>query len=247
MIETLQAIPGLPVIALAVLAAGLVYGFAGFGAALIVMPLATIYLDPLIVIAAFSLSALSSLVTVVPGALRDAHIPAVSTMVLTSWLGIPLGLFLLTSVDVTAVRWAVSAIVAGTLVTLIAGWRYQGSPGPRAWVGIGGLVGVMGGSTGLNGPALALFQLSGPDGAAQSRANTIVVLTLNSLAMMPLMALQGLLTREALVLGAALFPVYACGTWVGKQLFNPARVGLYRRTAYTIIAAAAVVGLPIWN
>jgi uncharacterized membrane protein YfcA len=63
------------------LIAGLVYGFAGFGSALIFMPLATLVVSPPVAVAAFSMSALASLVTVVPGAWKAADRPTVLTMI----------------------------------------------------------------------------------------------------------------------------------------------------------------------
>jgi uncharacterized membrane protein YfcA len=73
--------PGLPFVCLVSLIAGLVYGFAGFGSALIFMPLATLFIAPATAVAAFSMSALASLVTVVPGAWKVADRPAVLTMI----------------------------------------------------------------------------------------------------------------------------------------------------------------------
>jgi preprotein translocase SecF subunit len=73
--------PGLPFVCLVSLIAGLVYGFAGFGSALIFMPLATLFIAPATAVAAFAMSALASLVTVVPGAWKVADRPAVLTMI----------------------------------------------------------------------------------------------------------------------------------------------------------------------
>lgn len=231
----------------AALAAGTVYGFAGFGAALVFMPVAVVFVDPLMAVAAFSVSALISLVTVVPSAWKQAQKPAVGTMLVASWVAAPFGLWVLANADVTVARWAVSVVVLVTLVALVAGWRYQSRPGRRTWSGVGLGVGFLGGSTGLNGPILVLFQLGGQDSVEQSRANTACVLTLNSLGLMPLMALQGFLTSQAIWLGAVLLPLYGIGTLLGRALFRPQRVHLYRITAYTLIAAAGVAGLPIWT
>jgi uncharacterized membrane protein YfcA len=66
--------PGLPYVCLVSLVAGLVYGFAGFGSALIFMPLATLFVSPPVAVAAFSMSAMASLVTVLPGAWKAADL-----------------------------------------------------------------------------------------------------------------------------------------------------------------------------
>ena len=61
--------------------AGIVYGFAGFGAALVFMPLATTVVDPAVAIAAFSVSALASLVTIVLQAWPNVDIKETVTLI----------------------------------------------------------------------------------------------------------------------------------------------------------------------
>lgn len=229
------------------LLAGAVYGFAGFGAALIFMPLAIMVVAPEVALAALSISAISSFVTLVPGAWKVADRRAALTMLGTAVVFIPLGLWILVSVEIAGLRWAVSVIALATLAVLVAGWRYRGTPGPAAWVSVGAVVGTMGGSTGLNGPALILFQLGGQDEAARTRANTIIVLTCSGLAYLPFLALSGVLSADGLVAGASQLIPYGVGTLLGRRLFNPGREGLYRRVAYWIIGVAGVMGLPIWS
>lgn len=229
------------------LIAGTVYGFAGFGAALIFMPLAIMVVDPAVALAALSISAISSFVTLVPQAWTEADRRATLTILAAALLFIPAGIHVLHTTDVTAIRWAVSAIALVTLAALVAGWRYRGTPGPPAWLAVGAAVGFMGGATGLNGPALILFQLGGQDAVARTRANTLIVLTCSGLAYLPFLALSGALSQAGLIAGLSQIVPYGLGAVMGRRLFNPGRAGLYRRVAYAIIAAAALLGLPIWT
>lgn len=233
--------------AMASLLAGGVYGFAGFGAALIFMPLAVMVVEPVIAVTAISVSALSSFVTLVPRAWKEADRRAVLTMLGAAFCFVPLGVWVLRVSDPVILRWAVSVIAMITLAALVAGWRYQRAPGVPAWLAVGSGVGFLGGSTGLNGPLLILFQLGGQDEVARTRANTILVLTLSSLSYLPIMALQGAVTREGLVAGAAQLLPYGVGALIGRQLFNPGRERLYRNVAYLIIGLAVLLGLPIWG
>ncbi len=229
------------------LIAGLVYGFTGFGAALIFMPVALLVVDPVVAVAGFALAGLGAMATVVPQAWPQADKRAALTMLAAAVALEPVGVWVLRTTDPTALRWAVSAVVLGTLAALLSGWRYRQSPGLPAWLGVGAGVGFLGGSVGLNGPVLVLFQLGGPDAAARTRANAIVVLSLSTLALLPIMALQGVITRETVLLGLVLLPIYALGAYLGRRLFNPGRAGLYRGTAYLLIGAAGIMGLPIWG
>lgn len=240
-------VPGLGSLVVLVALAGLVYGFAGFGSALIFMPLATTLISPILAVACFSLVALTSAFTVLPGAWRQADRRAALTMLGAALCLTPLGIWVLRTTDVSLLRWAVSAVVLTTLVVLLTGWRYRHAPGLATRLAVGGGVGFLGGSTGLNGPVLVVFQLGGPDDVARTRANTIVVLTLSGLSYVPIMAAQGALPPEAIPLGLILALPYATGSLLGRALFDPARAGLYRGVAYAIIGVAGVVGLPLWS
>lgn len=241
------ATPGLPWIIAVTTLAGLVYGFAGFGAALIFMPVATVFVPPALAISSMALIALASFVTVVPQAWAIVDKRQAVTMVAIAAATIPFGLWVVRIVDPLALRWALSAFVAATLLALLTGWRRTGPDTPMARAAVAGVSGFTGGAVGINGPVVVLFHLSGQASAAEARAETIVFLSLSGFLVLPMMALQGLLPPSAIALGLLLLAPYAAGSLAGRWLFRPERSVLYRRVAYTIVGLALVVGLPIWT
>jgi hypothetical protein len=135
-----------------------------------------------------------------------------------------------------------------TLAALLAGWRVPVGAGLGARLGIGALAGLTGGSTGLNGPPVILFNL-GTEGqaVAVTRGNLAVFLTLTSLTFLPQLWLQGLLPVSTLWLGIVLLVPYGIGTGIGTLLFRPGWAWFYRRFAYALIGAAGLAALPIWS
>ncbi|MBY6202322.1 sulfite exporter TauE/SafE family protein [Maritalea mobilis] len=240
--------PGLIWVCGASLLAGLIYGFAGFGSALVFMPLATIFLPPPIAVAAFSLSALASLFTVVPGAWKVADRRATAVMIAACLVTTPLGVAALRLAPEDAIRTGVCALTLLTLAALLAGWRMPVTPGVATRAGIGALAGLTGGSTGLNGPPVILFNLgTAGQAVAVTRGNLALFLTLTSLSFLPQLWLQGLLPPRALALGVLLLIPYGVGTWTGARLFRPDWAGFYRGAAYLLIGAAGLAGLPFWT
>lgn len=237
------ALPTLPGLLAVTLLAGIVYGFAGFGAALVFLPIATTLIDPVVAIAAFSVAAFSSLFTLVPRAWSECDRRVTLLMIGASTLTLPLGIYVLRMLDAQIVQIAISLVTAGTLVLLISGFRLPVRPGAASSTAIAGAAGVVGGATGLLGPIVILFNLASGDDARRVRANTMVFLTIGSLFVIPQMALQGLITGAALWLGALMLPTYAVGGLLGRAMFNPSREALYRNVAYTIIALAVLAGL----
>ncbi len=240
------ATPGLEWVIFAALMAGGVYGFAGFGSALVFIPFGVAFVEPVVVIPAFYLSALISLVTVVPRAIPKAEPRTSITLVVSSIVAAPLGVYLLLNLSEDVLRWSVSIIAGIALTALLSGWRYTTPPGLVATAGVGAAAGAMGGATGLNGPIVILFRLGGQDSAAQTRANMLIFLTFNSLLVLPVMAVQGALSWPAAWLGLVLLLPYGAGTLIGQALFQPSREGIYRRVAYALIGVAVLVGLPVW-
>ena len=238
---------GLAILLMTSFIAGVVYGFAGFGAALLFLPVAAQVVPLEVAIAAFAVSALASLMTVVPRAWAQVDQRALSVQIAMALLSSSAGIWVLRHADVTLLRWAVVLVVALTLAALMSGWRYPITPTlrTRACIGLG--AGFVGGSTGLLGPVAVIFQLAGRDGAAQNRASSLVFLTLTSVFLMPLMALQGVVTLAVVPLGLIMMLPYGLGTWVGRVLFRPELERFYRGSAYGLIALAVVLGLPIFD
>lgn len=240
-------IPGLGWVMVVALLAALVYGFAGFGSALIFMPLATVFLPPPLAIAAFSLSALGSLFTVFPGAWKVADKRQTLMIVAMSIVFMPVGIFLLSVTPEVTIRTAVCALTLVTLAALLAGWKVPLAGGRSLQLAVGALAGVTGGSTGLNGPPVILFNLGTDQPVAVTRGNLACFLTLNSLFMMPMMWLQGLVDARAFFLGLILLAPYALGGFLGVRLFRPEAAGVYKAVAYLLIGVAGVMGLPVWG
>jgi uncharacterized membrane protein YfcA len=240
--------PGLPFVALVSVIAGLVYGFAGFGSALIFMPLATLVLPPAVAVAAFSMSALASAVTVLPGAWRVADRRATLAMIGACIVFTPLGVLALRLASTEALRAGIGVLTLVTLGALLAGWRVPVGTGLGARLGVGALAGITGGSTGLNGPPVILFNLGAAGQAVEvTRGNLAVFLTLTSLTFLPQLWLQGMVAAEAVWLGVLLLVPYGIGTGIGAMVFRPARAWFYRGFAYALIGAAGLAALPFWS
>ncbi|KAJ54570.1 hypothetical protein ACMU_17845 [Actibacterium mucosum KCTC 23349] len=227
--------------------AGLTYGFAGFGAALIFIPLSSLFVPPQVAVGVMAVSSVGSLFTVFRPAWAEADRTRVMWMLIPAFVTLTPGVWLLGTLDVTALRWIISAVIGVSLVAMITGYRRAVAPSNAMLAGIGGGAGLVGGLTGLTGPVVILFNLSGREDARIMRANTLCFLTLLGTLMIPQLTLQGLFTAQVLWLGLIMLPVYIVATWLGRRLFDPRRQGLYRGLGYAVIAGAVLVGLPLWD
>ena len=241
------ALPGLWVLGLAALMAGLVRGFAGFGSGLVYMPIAGAVLPPAQAVAVLVLMDLLGPLANLPGALRTGTPREIGLLALGMLPGLPLGVAALFLVPPEAFRWTVSLIALATVAALVAGWRWHGPRGRGATVTTGFLSGLVGGATALPGPPVILYYMASPVPVAQVRANLTMFLVMVDLGLAVVLGLSGQLGWTLATVSLMLLVPFSLANGLGSALFRPDRAGMYKVLAWVLIAASAIAGLPFWK
>jgi len=239
--------PGVAWLALAVIVAGLVRGFAGFGSAMIIMPVAASVLSPVEAILFMTAAELIGPLPNLPAALRQGAPREVGRLMLGVLIGMPLGLWGLSMLSPEGFGWIVSGVVLGLLVLLLAGWRYHGPLGAKLVTATGALGGFMTGFAGIAGPPVILLYMASRRPAAVIRANFLLYLLGIDLMLFAMLAATGQVVWGVLVLGLLAAVPNLIANIIGARLFDPSRERLFRAVAYIVIAASAILGLPLWN
>lgn len=245
MIARLPDAGGLAVLATAILLAGVVRGFSGFGAAMIFMPAAATVIDPASAAAGFLL--LDTLVTLplLAGAVRRCDWSTVLPASLAAMALVPVGAAILASADTLALRWALSAIVLVAVTVLILGWRYRKAPGRLVSVAVGATAGFLSGVSQVSAPPVAVFWAAGPQPPMVIRANLIAFFAIVSLAAFTAFVYNGFYTLGVVALVIALAPIYAAAVFLGARGFGRSRPEVYRPIAYVVILLSALSSLPL--
>jgi len=246
--ETLLAalrFEGLPLLVVAVLLAGLVRGFAGFGTAMVFVPLAALVAPPVHAILMMMSFDLLGPLLLLPRAVRDGEPRDVGFLTLGAMIGLPLGVMLLVRLDPVVFRWLVSLLAIAMLVLLTSGWRYRQNLSSLLTSGVGFVGGFLGGVAALPGPPVILSYMSSPRPPHVIRGNTMLYLFAIDLMAFAVFGYKGLLALEPLVIGLLLAVPYGIAGLIGQWIFNPEKEKSYRRVAYVLIAASAIMGLPV--
>ncbi|TYB81819.1 sulfite exporter TauE/SafE family protein [Maritimibacter fusiformis] len=241
------ATPGLVWLIAAALIAGLVRGFAGFGSAMVFMPVAAQVLPPVSTLAVLLVMEFIGPLPHLPRALRVAHRGDILRLLAGMVVALPLGLWLLVSLPVELFRYGVSAVSLVMLVALAAGLRYRGTL--RRWMvyATGALGGFLGGTTGLSGPPVILLYMASPHPAPTIRANLLLYLGGVVGVTLAMLGMSGRLEALAVVLGLMLAVPFLGANLIGGWLFDPDRERTYRTVAYIVIAVSALSGLPLFD
>ncbi len=224
--------------------AGCVRGFAGFGAGMIFMPVATSVMLPSTAAAAFLFIDGIVALPLVVRAFRLCDWATVLPAVIGAVIFVHTGAWLLANTDALLLRWIIFAIVTGLLLLLISGWRYHKKPSRPVSLGVGAVAGVLGGISQVSGPPVVAFWLSSAKEPAIVRANLIIFFALASVGTFFAYIVNGFFTQEVLHLLIMAIPVYALAIFAGSKGFSKANPSLYRKLAYGLIALAAFTSMP---
>jgi len=244
LISSLSAVE-LATVAGAVLMAGFLRGFVGFGAALIIIMVLSVVFGPLVAVPATNFAGLPATFQLLPSAVRDSERPFVVPFGLGTFIVAPLGALILISIEPSIIRMAISAFVLAMVVMLYRGWRLRRPLGPAALAGAGAAAGLVQGSVGVSGPMAVLVALARPGTAHQQRANVIGTLTaLNFCSLIPFWY-YGLFTRDVIVISLVIVPLYSASIWLGARFFDKGGHRHFRNAALLSLAAIGVTTMAL--
>ncbi|MCD2472443.1 sulfite exporter TauE/SafE family protein [Jiella sp. MQZ9-1] len=237
--------PQMLLIAAAAFIAGLARGFAGFGAALIFMPLASAVVGPKLAAPLLLIVDGIASLGLLPDAWPKADKRNIAVMVIGGLIGVPLGAHLLATMDPLALRWMIAAVVALLLALLASGRRYRGRPTPPLTVLVGAISGVFSGAAGTGGPPVVAYWLGSPASQDIVRANIVGYFAVSTVITVASYTMGGLFIWPLVPLACVTGPLYGLGLYGGTQLFGFASEATFRAIALSLIAAACLFGLPV--
>jgi len=233
------------IVAVLSLIAGTVRGFVGFGAGMIMIPFVSALYGPKI--GASSILVADGILTIpyILKSLRFCEPRTVAPVALGAVLAIPIGAYLLTTIDPTPIRWAMVPLIAGLLAVTLSGWRYQGVPKVGVSLATGATSGFLSGLIQLSGPPVVVLWMSGPFPPQTIRANIFVYFAVTSVVAVISYVVGGIFSRDLIPVLVPMIPCYAVGLLVGGRFFGKADPTLFRRVAVVLIGAAVILSLPI--
>ena len=222
--------------------AGFVQGLSGFAFGLIAMAfwawtIAPTIAGPMVVFA----SLLGQILTI--GSVRKAFsLSRVLPFLIGGIAGVPIGVAVLNSIDLTAFR-----IVVGLVLVLFPSSMLIADRFPRLTLGgrladgaAGFIGGVMGGIGGLSGAAPTLWTaLRGWKKDAQRAVIQSFNLTMHALTL-TVYAATGVLTREAGWMFLLLAPVVVAPALLGAKLYKKANEATFRRIVLVLLALSGL-------
>lgn len=227
--------------------AGLARGFSGFGGALIFMPLASALVGPKVASVALLVTDMVMSAGMLPNGWRHANRREAFVMLSGAAVGVPLGAAALALLPSLTLRWGICLMVIAMLALLASGWRYRGKPKTPLTVFVGLLAGLFGGAAQLSGPPVVAYWLGGALPVNRMRASIVLYFGLSSFLSAAAYYASGLFVAQVFTVALIAGPSYGLAVFLGSKLFGLANEETFRRICLGLIAAAALLGLPLFN
>jgi uncharacterized membrane protein YfcA len=218
-------------------------GFAGVGSGMLMAPFFVHIFGPVETVGIIILIEAVVTVQLLPSVWDRISWPVIAPMGVAAALVMPLGSWLLVSLDPARIQFGVALLVVVSALVLLSGWRYEGGKPLPATIGVGLISGFLISVTSLGNPPVMVYLLSSRDQAATNRANFTGYFALTLAALIVVMSVGGLLKVAAIWTAAILLPPFMVTTWIGSRLFSRANEVLYRRIALLILLGAGLYAL----
>ncbi len=198
------------------LVAGTVQTVAGFGFALLAVPLLSLVLSPIEAIATCAILGVSNAAIVAAGSVRDVPWKLVLLLLAGSVLGMPFGLKILLGFPPDTLRLLVGVVAVSMALAIAFGARWQHRR--RSSLLAGFVSGVLSTACGLNGPPIVLHLQAAGITTSRFRAAISTFFLLNGVFSLTAFSVSGVLDRPALERAAVALPMLLAGNWLGHRL-----------------------------
>ena len=201
-------------------AAGVIRGVTGFGGSMVMTPPLALLFGPQVAVPIVLLLEAFAGLPMLRDALQHARWRMLLPIGIGACLTVPFGSYVLLHADPLLLRRLIAGLVLVFALVLLSGWRYAGTHNTPTALGLGAVSGTLLGATGIGGPPIILYLLSGPDPVAVTRATLTVFVVMISIAGLSMLGINGLLNTDSLTLTLPLVPLFFVGVVAAGRLFR---------------------------
>lgn len=239
-------LPDLPILvfaAFAVLGAGYVRGFSGFGFSMITIITLSLVLPPAKVVPAILLWEVAASSWLLPKIWKDVDWRSLIWLGAGSAIGNPIGVYLLANLPEKPMRIIIATIILSLVILMWTGFKLRTMPGKGATAVTGAVSGVFNGAATVGGPPIIMFFFSSPAAVATGRASMIAFFLGTDIWATGFCAYHGLLNVQSLALSAVLMIPLIIGVSLGGRSFVKTDEKKFRRAVLTLLFFLSISAL----
>ena len=229
------------------LAAAFIRGLAGFGLAILLVPVLALAFTPVEAVLITNFVALFIGLSEIRRILRDAERSALvigGVVVLTT----APGLILLAATPPDLARLLIALVALSAFAAILLPTRAAAVPGTFATLATGTASGLLTGFAGMPGPPVVPYYVGRSIPRHMAKASMLLIFTIAALAGLASGLAIGELRWDQLWLALLLFPAVLIGNWLGAKAFGTVSDRVWRSfVAFALFAAAAAALVKLVN
>lgn len=234
--------PGMGVLAVVALVAGLLRGFTGFGGPAFLIAVLTIFYPPIMVVGKVLIVDFAASTFLFHSCFRRIQWKPTLSLVIPSLLVMPAGQWLLVAMDPDVLARGIAVTILLPSLMMLAGWRYRKRPGLVGMVLIGVISGVIFGASYIALVTITAVLL-GPWNHVEARTLIVAWAFLVQIWFTFISVYAGTVGSSDLLIAWPAAVLYLAGTWLGSRLFGGVGEAQYRNVALIVLAGLALAGL----
>jgi len=213
----------------------------GFGDALIAMPLLAMLVGLQVATPLTAMAATTIAITILTRAWKKVDLHAAWRLVITTWIGIPLGIYFLKAAPDLVVK-----SLLGILITGFGAYNLIIPDLPRLlnenWAYVTGLLaGILGGAYNTNGPPVVIYGMLRRWDPEKFRATLQGYFLPTGLAILVSHGLAGMWTAEVVRYYLYAIPVILAGVFIGGKVNQIIPQGKFDRIVYGFLVALGIL------
>lgn len=224
-----------------VFACAVLRGITGFGFAIAAVPVISLFMSPELTVAYITL--LQALIGLydVPTCYKKAHWPSVGWLSVSSIVGIPIGVYLLTMLDDNVVRILIAGVVILAILGLISKKGLPLKANAKSAIPCGVFGGLFAGLASMAGPPTVLYFLGSGIKPAQARASMILFFFFTSLITIPFLYQAELIDNTMFIYALIGLPVFIIGGKIGELIFKRTSDIGYKKISIILLIITALL------
>jgi uncharacterized membrane protein YfcA len=227
----------------AVVIAGFVRGYSGFGFSMITVVSLSMVFKPVEVVPVVILLEIAASSMLLPQVWRKVDWRSLGWLCIGMAVGTPVGVSVLVNVPVQPMRAAIALIVIILVLLLLSGSSLKRKPGAPATVATGLVSGTLNGAATIGGPPVILFFFSSRAGVDISRASMIAYFFATDILVAIICVVRGLILRQTLSLTAVLLIPLIIGIQAGNRSFFHTEPNTFKRRVMILLMALSMASL----
>jgi len=226
----------------AAIAAAFIRGLAGFGMAILLVPILALAMSPLEAVLATNVVAVLIGLSELKRITKEAEKSAWTISLLVVIATFP-GLYLLSVTAAPLARVLIALIALSAFFAMLLPKRPAHRPGAVQTGLVGIISGLLTGFAGMPGPPVVPYYLGRDIPKEIAKPSMLLIFTFAAVAGLGSGAAIGVMSWDLLILGALLFPAVLLGNYLGARAFGRVSDTTWRFFVMTVLAVTAAASL----